>query len=548
MIIAGVNLERTISGKELKNGGTCLIINGEIKSAVAEERISRKKYNGGFSASLEKSLSYFDISLKDIDKFIVSSCCESIRNKLPEFPNIKAVEFISHHKSHAYSAYFSSPFDKAIIIVSDGGGNVLNDSNEGENWWKFPREQFSIYIGKGDKLELVDREFDQPFDSGYGEVYRYFTHFLGWRSSDANKVMALSSLGNPNRFKGADIFSFNGKRIISNFINDPFSHEVLPSFFKKNGFGDISARNKNEEITQTHMDLARFVQDQITNSLISKVKKIIKKYAIKNFCLSGGVALNCLINEELLKNTPIDQLFVQPAANDQGQCLGNAIFGSVSFEHFQRQKEFNCFLGFEYKDFKESEFCLDETEKISIIKSPELYQYIAKQISENKIIGWFQGKSEFGPRALGNRSILADPRNIENKSKLNKIKQREWFNPFAPSIIDFLADDYFELSNSSPFMLRAITCKPQALVDLPATIHFDKTSRIQTVSKIQNEKFFNLIQEFYKITNVPALLNTSLNSHGKPIVESPKDAISVFRELNLDILVVNNFVIERRFS
>lgn len=553
MIIAGINLGRTKNNKELKGGGVCIVENGKIVLAIAEERISGIKGQGGYKNSLSYLLRNLGIQKKDINKYIISSCCESTRNinRLIDLNIYKNThEFISHHLSHAYSTFFTSPFEKALIIVMDGGGNVISETSD-TNWWEQPREQLSYYLGDGNKIKLLERDFYHPYDTGLGEIYRYFTHHLGWRTSDASKVMALSAFGDADKWKNKRTLFFDEKdnKIKSSILNDPFDPSIFTKFLKINNFGDIPPRKQDEEIQPIHMDLARYVQDKITEVMILKIRYLLDKYKIQRLCLSGGVALNCQMNEEIINKTCIEDIYIQPAANDQGQCLGNAIFGSIKYDSWVRIKEFNPFIGPQIEINIEriiNECIAKGFQNYYIVdQKKSLNNIIANEISRGKIVAWFQGRSEFGPRALGNRSILADPRLKATSKKLNIIKEREWFNPFAPSILEQYVSDFFYTNKASPFMLRAIRAKEKAIIEIPAVIHYDNTARVQTVNIKQNEDLYNLIYAFFKLTGVPVLLNTSFNCHGKPIVNDPFQALDAFQKLDIDILVIHNLVIER---
>jgi len=553
MIVVGLNLGVTRYSKTLKDGGVCIIDNGKIVLATAEERISRIKYGGGFDKSLPFCLSHLGLSPNDIDALVISSCCEIIRNPrdIPVSGLISPQEVypINHHYSHALSAFMASPFEEALIIVLDGGGNLL-DSNNAE-WWVSRREQSSYYLGKDILVKLIGRDFENPFESGLGEVYRYFTHHLGWRTSDAGKVMALAALGNPNRFNDHKLFDFDPDSgiLTSRISNDPLNQLTLYEYLRSSGYGEIIPRKPEEDITQIHMDLARHVQDEIGNAITSKVAYLSKTTGIKNVCLAGGVALNCVVNEKILTEIPIDNIFIQPAAGDQGQSIGNAIYGSMKYGEWKRnQVFFNPYLGAEYDwDKQISRLSIGENISFYRIENKEkLTQVIAEQIASGRLVGWVQGRSEVGPRALGNRSILGDPRDIKTKARLNVIKNREWFMPIAPSIMEEELHKYFDTNISSPYMLRAVRSTQTAHREIPAVVHYNGSSRIQTVNRIQNPVFYELLLCFKSISNgVPVLANTSFNRHGEPIVENAEDALVSFLGMDLNTLVIGNWIIEK---
>lgn len=440
MLIAGINLGETKTGKSLKDGGVCLISDGEIIAALAEERVSKNKHSGGYQASLHYCLSKLGLSVEDVDRFVVSSCCESPRSSYSDrvagIPSRK-VRFLTHHLSHAYSTFAVSSFAKALVIIADGGGNVLK--GEGSNWWEFPREQSSYYIGEGNSLKLIGRDFDKPFDAGLGEIYRYLTHHLGWRTAYAGKAMALASLGDPDRYKNLMVVRFHPEtgKLFSSIKNIPLDWDTFPRFLRDNGVDTAISRSYDGDILDVHKDLARHIQDQVSEALLNKISHLSEKTGIRNLCLAGGVALNCVINQRILDETPIEKLFVQPAASDQGQSVGNAIYGSIEVGDWKVFDRFySPYLGPEHNWDSEiknldkkmmSEYKIRRYENLD-----ELIIYAAKMISDGKVVGWVQGRSESGPRALGNRSILANPYLPATKDKLNVMKKREWFMPVAP--------------------------------------------------------------------------------------------------------------------
>ncbi len=553
MIVIGVNLGATQNSKTLKDGGVCIIENGKILLSTAEERITHTKYEGGFEKSLPFCLTHLGLKPDKVDVLVVSSCCDIIRNpkeisfSCHLYP--RKVYSINHHYSHALSAYMVSPFQEALIVVLDGGGNLLDTDNS--QWWSSRREQSSYFIGRGINIDLIGRDFEAPYESGLGEVFRYFTHHLGWRTSEAGKVMALAALGNPRRFSDKKIFDFDADTgiLTSRIKNDPFNNLNLYKHLINLGYGNIPLRKPEDEINQIHMDLARHIQDEIENAITSKITYLSNTTGIKNLCLSGGVALNCVANEKILSETPIENIFIQPAAGDQGQSIGNAIYGSIKFGEWSNDHTFfSPYLGAEY-DWDKQIQTLSISRNIVYhkIESMEiLSQSVAEQIASGKIVAWVQGRSEVGPRALGNRSILADPRDIKTKARFNSIKKREWFMPVAPSLIEEELHKYFNTNISSPYMLRAVQATETAQREIPSVIHCDNSSRIQTVNRLQNQLFYDLLLKFKSISNgIPVLANTSFNKRGEPIVENAKDALRSFLEMDLDILVIGNWIFKK---
>jgi carbamoyltransferase len=555
MLSIGINLGSTGFGKTLKDGGTCILDPQGVRIALAEERITKRKAEGGFENSFNACCSSLELDMKDADILVYSSCCELPRqNFKPEIltgHESKIVCIPSHHLSHALSAFLVSPFSEAIVLVIDSGGNILDsDMKVGSEWWKHCREQHSYYLGQGTKCNLVDRDFDQPFEVGVGELYRAFTKFLGWESYIySGKTMALSAYGDENRFKGVELFWFDGDRLRSKFRNNPLDPiHMIQSFAHQHNISFGHPRKPDCFIEDIHKDIACFIQKQSEQAIIEKVRRLYKKYKVKNLCIAGGVGLNCAINAKILEHTDIENIFIQPAAGDQGQCLGNALYGL--FEVLGAKDRFTmetASLGISYSLTQEAvSEILNCYENLRIVQTLDIYEESARLIASGSIIAWFQGKSEFGPRALGNRSILADPRFVESQTRLNnQIKTREYFLPYGPSILEEYASQYFDSKYLNPFMLLAPKVKTSKSSEVPAVVHIDGTSRLQVVTKKTHSNYHQLIEAFYRRTGVPMLLNTSLNPKGSPICETPHDAIDFFAKSCLDYLVIGEILIER---
>lgn len=555
MKIIGANFGKTKNGMLLNDGGICLLNDDEIL-ITSEERIVRKKYAGGFEESLKRILKHEKLKIEDIDLFVLSSCCELPRNNIEvdhfNIPKNKIVYVPSHHLSHAYSTYFSSNFDEAIIMVLDNEGNIIKDLKK-EKFYENELEHMSYYIGKGKKVEFLERDEVSPNQIGLGDAYRYFTHYIGFPSYVyAGKTMGLAPYGNKNKYKNVKIFDFDEKTgRITCKIENIYENctKAIKKFFKEQyNIEIVDPRTPIDDITQEYADLAYLIQRELEEILIKKVKYLVKKTGIKKLCIAGGVGLNSVANGRLLKETGIDDIFIVPAAGDTGQCLGNVYYGYYDVLKRKKRIVFSSpYLGFEYDD-KDIKKALKNYPNVYYKKYKnynEINKKIAKDLSNGKIIARFDGKSEFGPRALGNRSILMDPRKQENKDILNnRVKFRESFRPFAPSVLYEHANEYFELEKESPYMLLVGKVKKPNII--PATTHIDKTARVQTVKKDDNENYYDLINEFYKVTNVPVLLNTSFNINGEPIVETPNDALNSFCSTNIDELQLGLYLIERK--
>lgn len=553
MIIVGLNLGQTKYGKNLKDGGACLLKDGVVQVTIAEERLSRHKAEGGFQRSLQYCLSSTNTTIDDVDLFIVSTCVEKSHGIIPpscEVPKEKTAFIPSHHLSHAFSAYFPSPFDRALVLVADAGGNIISEE-EGPEWWKFPREQLTAYVAEGYSLKLIDRDFDKAYNVGLGEAYRAFTHYLGWNSYIySGKTMALAAHGDPNRFKNFHLFYFKDGHIFSELRykpSDPIG--MISQFAKSNGLNFYHPKKYGSEFefSQIHKDLAAFIQRELESALIYKIKYLSELTGIKNLCLAGGVALNCVANSKIAEKTGIEHIFVQPASGDQGQCLGNALYGYYSIHKGKcRQMMSMPYFGREYDLTSSSLWQYIKKNEAKFYEYKDIASVVAKLLASGHIVCWYLGRSEFGPRALGNRSLLADPRDRLMRNRLNgKVKGRESFLPYAISILEQDFDAYFGSQKADPYMLFA----PQLLRgrdDFLPVVHVDGTVRVQTVNVDQNPLFYRLISQFKTLTGVPFVLNTSLNGEGEPICETPFDAYSFWSKTQpVDFLAMGNVLFSR---
>lgn len=555
MKIIGANFGNTEKGMLLNDGGICLLNDGKL-TITSEERITRKKYAGGFSNSLNKLLEKEKLKLEDIDLFVFSSCCELPRKEIKvdnySIPKEKIVYMPSHHLSHAYSTYFSSQFDEAIIMVIDNEGNIIKDLGK-DKFYENELEHMTYYIGKGNEISFLERDEVSPDQIGIGDAYRYFTHYIGFPSYVyAGKTMGLAPYGNSEKYKDIKIFDFDqstGKITckIKNIYEN--CNKAIKEFFKDDYNIDIvDSRTPIDDITQEYADLAYLIQNELEEVLIKKVKYLVKKTGIKKLCIAGGVGLNSVANGRILKETGIEDIYIVPAAGDTGQCLGNVYYGYYDILKNKNRIPFSsAYLGFSYTN-AEIELELKKYPNIKYKKYNnynELNKRVAKDLVKGKIIARFDGRSEFGPRALGNRSILMDPRKPENKDILNKrVKFRESFRPFAPSVLSEYSNDYFDIGNDSPYML--LVGKVKKPESIPAVTHVDQSARVQTVTKEDNNNYYDLITEFYRLTNVPVLLNTSFNVNGEPIVETPEDALNSFTSTNIDELAIGLYLVEKR--
>jgi carbamoyltransferase len=558
MRIIGVNKGKTCFGKPLHDGGMAIIEDGKLKFAISEERLSRCKHDGGFTSCLNFMLGD-QKTITDSDLIVTSTCCESqdkaaLGHELSEHPNLITA---NHHLSHAYQAFFQSGFDEAIIAVIDGGGNTFSANND--DWWRVQREQHSYYIGNRQSVTLLDRDFFEPYEVGFGELYRAFTYYLGFPSGlHASKVMALAGHGRRAHFKNQLCAEIKDDHLSVPIENDPHKPiEMIRRLGDILGFDFGEPREPGGEVLQIHKDLAAYVQKTIEELLMQKLLLLKKQYNVNNLCVSGGLFLNCVCNGKLLSKHIFDNVYVPSAPGDNGQCIGNAIYGDVlhNKQPQYKVKSFACHnstdaaLGppqeMNYGQLADV-LSINDCRKNIVINLNNPSWAIAQLISAGEVIALFQQKSEIGPRALGNRSIIADPRDELISVYLNNLKGREWFMPFAPIV--FFGNDYFNMKIESPFMSFASLVKEEFRNLIPATINKDDTSRIQTIHESRSSLISNILKEFGGITGVPVLLNTSFNLSGEPIVETIQDAVNTFSKMSLNAMALGNFLIVKNIT
>ena len=574
-----------------------LLINSEIIAAAQEERFSRKKHDSSFPFnSIKYVLKERKLNLNDVDyvifyekpllkferllKTYVSSAPKGIQSYMRSIPlwlgekifqkkmiyhdlkkidknfnGYNKIKFSEHHFSHAASAFYPSPFKEAIILTLDGVGEKATTT---------------IAIGRENKIE-IKKEIHFPHSLGL--LYSAFTYYLGFKvNSGEYKVMGLAPYGVP-KFK---------EKILKNLVEvreDGSFFLNMKYFNYQTGFTMISenfsklfekpVRKRDQMLTQFHMDLAASIQVVLEEIILKICENVKMEYGITNLCLAGGVALNCVANGKILKKGIFENIWIQPAAGDAGGSLGAALgywYQDLNMERvINKDDEMKgSFLGPKF-DNKEIQKVLDSLNANYHKKNDnELFDEVAINLKNNKTVGWFQGRMEFGPRALGGRSILGNPQSEKMQKELNlKIKFRESFRPFAPSIINEEVSNWFEIKEKSPYMLLVANVKKIKQIEMnseeknlfgidklnikrssvPAITHVDYSSRIQTVHKETNPRFYKLINAFKNLTGCPILVNTSFNIRGEPIVGSVEDAFKCFMGTNLDILVCENFIL-----
>lgn len=564
MKIIGFNLEETSYGLPLDNGGVCLIVDGEVKMLINEERLVRKQYAAGFRLSTEFILKNNDLSLDEIDLFVASSCLDIVADKKTVQQHLKKNGFsvplskiavCDHHLSHGYTAFYPSEFKEAIVMVLDGDGNVLaekmaNGTQDEKKYWNNKTEHNSYFVGKGTDLELIERDDIPAGENGFGGAYRYFTYFCGFPGYKyAGKLMGLSAYGAArNRYKDIrvfDLFPDGGIKCLLPDSDRLHSSEVVEKWLQEQGVS-VKARKPTEEITEDIEDIAFLIQRELDRVLLHKTKYLIEKTGIKNLCIAGGVGLNAVTNKFLLDEAGIENIYIQPATGDSGQCLGNALYGLHEFdrEHCKRVS-ISVYQGKEYSREEILEALQNEKDTIIFTEMPfdQLARLAAEKIHDDKIVGWFQGRSEIGPRALGNRSILANPANPKMKDVLNrKVKHRESFRPFAPSVLAEKAREWFDIRVLAPYMImNSQVLQPNKV---PAITHADGSARLQTVRKEDNPRYHQLIAECDRISGIPIVINTSLNDN-ESVPETPQDALNTFLRTGIDYLFIGDFFVEK---
>jgi carbamoyltransferase len=437
---------------------------------------------------------------------------------------------VRHHDAHAAS-FFVSPFEEATILVMDGYGDETAQS---------------AYSGIGNRLERVAQT--QIFDS-LGMLYTAVTQHLGFGLFEEGTVMALAATGEKTyakKFRELVCFKPDGEFSVSRDFISYDTHGVKRPFKRRfiEAFGP--PREKNEPTTSRHRDLAFALQATIEETILHVVRALSKRHKSRNLCLTGGVALNCVANGRILRDTDYHSVWIPPCASDSGAPLGSALWHYHQTLGNQRTFELkHAFHGIGYSESEIAESLRQAGLAYERLNEQELIRQVSYDLAVGKIVGWFQGRSEVGPRALGNRSILADPRDVGMKDRLNsRVKHRAWFRPFAPAILEERVAEFFEIDQVDPFMTMAPRVRPDKAKLIPATVHFDGTARVQTVGRSTNPRLYAVIESFAALTGVPVVLNTSFNHH-EPIVQRPEEAISCYLRTKMDVLVAGNFYSSR---
>jgi carbamoyltransferase len=581
------------------DSSAALVVDGEIIAAAQEERFSRIKHDSSYPTNaINYVLGEADLTLDQVDYvafydkpflkferllesyvafapkgfkqftmampiwlreklFLKSQLIAELTKLDPEF-QVGKLLFGEHHFSHAASAFFPSPYEEAIVLTLDGVGEWATSS---------------VMIGKGNKLDVIKEIL---FPHSLGLLYSAFTYYTGFRvNSGEYKLMGLAPYGVP-KYKDLileeliDVKEDGSFRIDQSYFNYATGFTMTNRKFSKL-FGEPVRRAESDELTQFHMDIAASVQSVTEDVVLRMTRALSIEYGIENLCMAGGVSLNCVANGEILRDQGFKNVWVQPAAGDAGGALGVAL--AVWHKELDKPRVVRsidgmkgAYLGPNYsQEAIEKELCRCAA-KFTVVTEDIAVEHSAMSIAEGKAVGWFQGRMEFGPRALGNRSILADPRSVIAQKTLNlKVKYRESFRPFAPSVLAEDLSDWFELKGESPYMMfvdgvkkekrRQMNDDEQKMFgieklnvvrsEIPAVTHVDYSARIQTVHRETNPKYHKLISRFKEITGCPVLVNTSFNVRGEPIVCSPEDAFRCFMGTDIELLVIGNCLLKK---
>ncbi len=584
------------------DSAACILKNGKIIAAAQEERFTRKKHDPSYPHNaIEFVLDYANLKLSEVDQIVFfekpflkfERLLETyvafapkgfisftkamplwikeklfqknlLFNKLKKhdqnFKSDENIFFSDHHLSHAASAFFPSPFDEAIVLTADGVGEWATTT---------------VAVGKNQNLE-IKKEIHFPHSLGL--LYSAFTYYTGFKvNSGEYKLMGLAPYGNPifeDKIKKLiDIKEDGTFRLDQKYFNYATGLTMTNEKFN-NLFGQKPRNPLKEKISQFQMDIAASIQKVTEEIMIKLAKSIRQEYGIKNLCLAGGVALNCVANGKILKEKIFDNIWIQPAAGDAGGSLGAAL----ALWHIENGNERivnpsddmkGSYLGNEFTQNEIEKELKTAGAKFETLNYEDLIDKTAEFLSNEKAIGWFQGRMEFGPRALGARSILGDPRSERMQKNLNlKVKYRESFRPFAPSILREDLSEWFDTNVDSPYMLLVTNINSKKKIemtneqkelfgidklnikrsDIPAVTHVDYTARFQTVTKNTNKRYYDLISKFKEKTRCPVIVNTSFNVRGEPIVNTPTDAFNCFMGTELDYLIIGNCILDKKYQ
>ncbi len=583
------------------DSAACLVIDGEIVAAAQEERFTRKKHDprfpihavryclqeGGVSLSDLKYIVFYDKPLVKFERILetyLAYAPQGVRSFIVSMPvwlkeklllknllqkellsasscisrqDLPPILFCEHHESHAASAFYPSPFDRAAVLCMDGVGEWATTS---------------AWLGNGNTLMPL---WEIPFPHSLGLLYSAFTYYTGFKvNSGEYKVMGLAPYGEPKYVKAIldhliDLKADGTFRLNMEYFDYCTGLKMTGTKFDKLFGGP--PREPESKLTQREMDLARSIQEVTEEVMLRLSRTLYRETSCDYLCLAGGVALNCVGNGRILREGPYKGLWIQPAAGDAGGAVGAALAAWHQYEEHPRKASGHdqmkgSFLGPSFSNDQIEHFLQKLDAPYEVLADSRLFDHIADQLAAGKVVGWFQGRMEFGPRALGARSILGDPRNPKMQSVMNlKIKYRESFRPFAPSVLRERVSDYFDLNTDSPYMLLVAPVLERRRLpfpanrtslwgidllnvprsDIPAVTHLDYSARVQTVHRETNPRYYQLLKAFEAKTGCAVLVNTSFNVRGEPIVCTPEDAYRCFMRTEMDILVLENCVLTK---
>ena len=531
--------------------GAALVQDGRIVVAISLERLDRKKHSSGVTVPLEAieyCLEYAGVSSQDIDvvgynyphHLVAYPAADKLRSDLHDlFPRCSS-RFVPHHLAHACSTFYASPFDDAVVLVIDGAGNKMIGETE-----EFYRRWDDGSLGSAAEIKgAIESETGFVFSSSFSKSI-----FRRWQTREGNdQVISLGRLyWEACLLLGMGILDGGKLMGLSSYGKSSLVPSILGYGHADTGFNlDLEKLQvMSKESFELKAQLAYVTQYTLEHFVLEIVRRLHRINPCPNICLAGGVALNSVVNEKIIHETSFEKIFVAPASDDSGIALGCAYFGCYHLHNCEIRASYCPYLGKIYS----TDSIVASLGGMTYSESSNVALAAAQFIADGKIVAWFQGASEYGPRALGNRSILCDPRYVGMKAVLNnQVKHRESYRPFAPAVLNSRLGDYFDIvpsSGSYEYMTRVVNVLCTKLKDLAAVTHVDGSARVQTVSPESNPLFHSLIVCFENLTGIPVVLNTSFNVAGDPIVETPQDAVHCFSNTQIDVLIIGNYIVER---